>query len=187
MQGEIPIGSNIALLPVELNDAAFLVKLRTSASARIGLRAGATSEAGQREWLRAYFDRAKLGLEHYFLILYARIPVGAVRIYNICRDRGEFTWGSWVIQEGTDPSAAWLSVVAIYDFAFDELQQSLARFEVVAQNGNVLRFHRAFGATVTRQTAAAVELSVTKEQYKILRPRFLRLLENASGRSGVAI
>lgn len=163
----------VTLRPVQLEDAAFIAALRASVSAKIGLNVGAVTESEQREWLLAYIERQRQGLEHYFIIVLRSVAVGAVRIYKIDRPSGVFTWGSWVMQKGTDPSAAWLSAIAVYDYAFDVLGLSVARFEVVAQNVNVVRFHRGFGAHVVGQTDTLIEFAFTKENYCEIRGKFL--------------
>ncbi|MDI1320595.1 MAG: GNAT family N-acetyltransferase [bacterium] len=164
------------LRPALLEDAAHLVQLRAAASAQGLLSLGAASVEAQRDWLRAYAQRAARGLEHYFVILFNEQIVGAVRIYDIKTAASEFTWGSWVIQAGTPAAVAWSSAILVYDFAFGPLALSRAAFEVVAGNHNVIRFHKIFGATVSVEADAFVHFSLRRDDYALLRPKFLSRL-----------
>lgn len=164
------------LRPVAPDDAALIVQLRAGASAEGKLHAGASNEMEQRQWLVGYFERHQRHAEHYFIILHRSNAVGAVRIYNVNAQTGSFTWGSWVMMKGTDPSVAWMSAITVYDYAFDTLGLVIAQFEVVAQNKSVVRFHRIFGADVVRQTEAFVDFSLSKERYRLVREKFLRLV-----------
>lgn len=167
------------LRPIALKDAEFLIQLRAAAAALGTLSRGATTVQAQREWLLAYSDSAARGLEHYFIITQHEQGVGAVRIYNINLAAGEFTWGSWVIQPGTAPTVAWNSAVLVYDFAFDVLNLKQANFDVVAGNSNVIRFHKSFGAAITSEGDAFVHFSLRKDDYAVLRSKFLSRLKGA--------
>lgn len=168
-------GQGVRFRAVRLEDASFILELRAGAAAQGGLHRGAVTNDEQREWLRSYFERHQLGLEYYFIIEYESNAVGAVRIYNIDRLTENFTWGSWVMRKGTEAAAAWLSAIAVYDFAFDVLKLKTAQFEVVAKNGNVIRFHRAFGADCVSETSEAVAFMLTADKFRSIRGRFLRL------------
>lgn len=177
MTDSLRMSYSVSLRAVELEDAALIVKLRTTGAARAGLQAGASSEPQQREWLQAYFERHRRNTEHYFIIQHGNHAVGAVRIYNIQPDTGEFTWGSWVIQPGTPAAVAWNSVILVYDFAFGRLGLQRTSFEVMADNHNVIRFHRGFGARVMGEKGSFVLFSLTKEDYTLLRSKFLARIE----------
>lgn len=169
-------GQGVRLRAVRLEDASFILELRAGAAAQGGLHHGAVTDNEQREWLRSYFVRHQQGLEYYFIVEYGLVAVGAVRIYNIDHAKESFTWGSWVMKKGTEAAAAWLSAIAVYDFAFDALKLKTAQFEVVAKNQNVIRFHRAFGADCVNETSEAVAFMLTADKFRSIRGRFLRLV-----------
>lgn len=171
--------SDLALADVKLRyvtreDAALILRLRDSEVARQTLSTGAASLEGQRQWLAGYLERAAQGLEHYFIIELRREPVGAVRLYDLRRTDGSFTWGSWVIQAGTAPTVAWISAVLVYDLAFWELGLRRAEFEVRAFNHNVVRFHHSFGAKSAPAAGDLVRFTLDQADYAGIRAKFLQ-------------
>jgi hypothetical protein len=68
-----------------------------------------------------------------------------------------------VIKHGTPSVVAWNSVVLVYDFAFGLPCLTRAVFAVAAGNHNVIRFHKGFGATLTRESEATVQFLLLKE------------------------
>ncbi|MFZ5494492.1 MAG: GNAT family N-acetyltransferase [Verrucomicrobiota bacterium] len=169
----ISIG-DVSFRYVQVSDAAYILQLRSMGIRKQALSPGASSIRDQEQWLQSYKEREQQGIEHYFIILHQDRPVGAVRVYSIDRSNGTFTWGSWVIQEGTKPEIAWLSVILIYDFAFVHLELAQAQFQVVSTNQNVIRFHRGFGAQQTEEGNGSIGFVLPKASYARIRDTFLQ-------------
>ena len=174
------IMGEVSLRYVVPGDATLILRLRAGAVARQTLSAGAVSLESQQQWIRAYQKREAGGREHYFIIALRDVPVGAVRIYAIESAVGTFTWGSWVIQEGTAPVVAWISAVMVYDFAFSQLGLQRAAFEVAASNHNVIRFHQNFGATIEKMQGGLVSFALPKAHYFGIRKKFLQRISRSS-------
>lgn len=173
---ELTLG-DVTFRYVTVDDAAFILQLRSTAVARQTLSSGAMSLDEQRRWLESYQARHAGGLEHYFVICHRRRPVGTVRVYDIQPATGTFTWGSWAIQAGTHSVVAWITTVLLYDFAFGGLGLARATFEVIASNHNVIRFHKNFGAESSEPQGDRVPFTLSKEAYAGIRARFLQRIQ----------
>lgn len=137
------VGYRFALRPVTLNDAAFLVRLRTQAGGRFIHQTSPRVE-DQIAWIEAY--EARPG-DYYFIIEDIREgrPVGAVGIYDVAA--GEAEWGRWVVEGGS--VAAVESALLTYRMAFEQLELAAVYCRTVADNAQVVSFHDSSGATRT--------------------------------------
>lgn len=167
------IGKNINLRLVEIEDAGFLLSLRSDPKKNKHLSTVDDNLEKQKDWLRNYKNRELLGEEYYFIIENKfDEPLGCVRIYGFVGD--SFTWGSWILREGSPPNAAIESAVQIYDFSFNNLGFSRSYFEVRKGNDSVKRFHERFGAVIVGEDEIQYFFNYDYEKYKIVRNRYLR-------------
>lgn len=130
----------VALRPVGLDDAAFIVQLRNSPHALGNVGDSVTDLPSQERWLKSYFERAN---DWYFIVQTTRdhTPVGTVGVYDVAGTVGE--WGRWIVLPGVPagPASAWLAL----HVAFDVLNLEVALGHVVETNKAVLSFHERIG------------------------------------------
>lgn len=142
-------GVLLRLRPVQPADAAYIHGLRIDPTYNRHLSAVQGTVADQQAWIERYKAREALGQEIYYIIerLSDGQPCGTVRLYDIAD--GQFTWGSWILDEGKTPKAALESAVLVYDVGFSGLGCDLAVFDVRRDNERTLAFHHRFGARKT--------------------------------------
>lgn len=136
-------GWRFALRPVEVEDAAFIVRLRTDPKLGRFIHPTSHRVEDQIAWIEAYLQRRG---DYYFMIEDTRLgrPVGAISIYEMSGDGREAEWGRWVIEEGS--LAAVESVALMYRIAFEQLGVQEVYSRTVADNAQVVSFHDSSGA-----------------------------------------
>jgi RimJ/RimL family protein N-acetyltransferase len=135
-------GAAFGLRPVEMDDAAFIVDLRTdSRTARFIHRISSRLE-DQQAWLQAYFARPG---DYYFVVeqLATGAAQGTVGLYDEDRTARSAEWGRWVLRPGS--LAAVESALLIYRLAFEVLELDLVYCRTVVANEQVLSFHDSTG------------------------------------------
>lgn len=164
-------GLRLRLRPVELNDAAYVHRLRTDPRLNSHLSPVGGTVADQRVWIEQYMEREAEGREIYFVIERRadECPCGVVRLYGIEGDR--FTWGSWILDEHKPPKAALESALLVYDTGFGKFGCHQAVFDVRRENVRTLAFHHRFGAIETGSDDRDVFFSYPRSQYLRDRPR----------------
>ena len=135
------VGKTLTFRDANLDDAAFILSLRTDTEKSRYLSAVSGELADQQAWLERY---AHADDQAYFIIEYQSLPVGAVRLYD---PQGEsFCWGSWILTNNRPNHAAMESALMVYAYAVDHLGFQAAHFEVRKGNERVWQFHERFGA-----------------------------------------
>ncbi len=127
------------LRPVALDDAAFMLRLRTDAEATRFLNPVSVKVSDQQTYLENYFERPG---DYYFIIEnHERQPEGMVAIYDEADERAE--WGRWILRPGSMAAleSAWL----VYEAGFKHLGLSELYCRTVAANEKVVAFHDRFG------------------------------------------
>jgi RimJ/RimL family protein N-acetyltransferase len=140
-------GRAFRLRPVALEDAEFILQLRSDPARSRYLHPCAPDLAAQTEWLEKYFDRPG----DYYFVIERRDGLekhGTAGIYRV--DFGELTaeWGRWIVQPGS--AAALESVTLIYRVAFEVLQLESIYCRTVAENRTAMEIHRRFGLEPVR-------------------------------------
>lgn len=166
--------TNTLLRAVGFSDAEFIFHARQEASRNEFLSPVTGNVENQKEWLREYGVRHEAGLEYYFIIEDKNIhPWGMIRVYNIERNDGTFTIGSWLILPGAPKLMAQESTAICYEFAFHRLNLEKCRFDVMQGNRKVIRFHRCY-ATEVSSDRDFIHFEFTREQFeKSIFPQFL--------------
>src|SRR5581483_11160945 len=132
-------GFGVRLRPVRLEDAAFIVWLRSLEHTKGRIGDSATDTASQESWLRAYFKRAG---DYYFIIeTTGGIAVGAYGIYDMANSSAES--GRWIIRP--EVPAAVPSALLAFDLAFGRLGLAEVRVTTVSTNQSVLSLNKKFG------------------------------------------
>ncbi|MFZ6657587.1 GNAT family N-acetyltransferase [Undibacterium sp. TJN19] len=142
------IGNKLRLRNAGINDARFIISLRTDATKARFLSATSPDVEQQVRWLEKYaLDTNQI----YFIIQNAeRENIGTVRLYD--QQANSFCWGSWIIQAGAANSSSIESALLVYHFAL-ALGFEQAHFDVRKGNESVWKFHERFGAQKIRETA----------------------------------
>ena len=130
------------------SDVDLLLDLRLNQNLNKYLNQVDDDKEQQLNWLKIYKQREVNGTDFYFVIVDKKLgEIGLVRVYDIDYANKSFTWGSWIIKEENRPKyAAIESALLVYEFAFNELNLSLAKFVVDNNNLGVIKFHNRFGA-----------------------------------------
>lgn len=171
------IGRYSLLRPVQAEDAAFIVSLRTNPQLSRYISATDSSVESQRKWIEGFLQRANRGLEYYFIVCDLEgTSWGTVRLYDIKNQ--ECTGGSWLMTQGSPLSASFESYLAPMFLAFEILQLNVMHIDVRRDNKRVWRWHESCGAVFVRETdidryydyPRAVYPEVSEKIYKLLTP-----------------
>ncbi|WP_265462423.1 GNAT family N-acetyltransferase [Aeromonas salmonicida] len=139
---------SIRLRLVTIDDAEFILSLRSDARYNKYLSKVNTDIQSQIEWILKYKDEEKSKKQFYFII--ERLdgtPCGTVRIYDIKGD--SFCWGSWILNQNKTALSAVESALLVYKFGFEVLGYRRSHFDVMKGNKKVIDFHKKFGALET--------------------------------------
>lgn len=169
----------IRLRPVRNSDVDWIIKLRTSPSARKFIGDTSLNPSDQLIWLSKYYDRPN---DYYFIIEKAKSkqPVGTISIYDITNGQAE--WGRWILAE--DSPFAVASACLIYLIAFDELNLGKTYTRTVSDNSKVVSFHDSCGALKTSENEEFVNIGgihygITKHEVsRELAPSIIQRLNN---------
>lgn len=135
----------IRLRLVEINDAAFILKLRQDERYNRFLSQVSNDIDAQVSWIESYKDEEAKGFQYYFIIeRLDGVPCGTVRVYDF--QENSFSWGSWILNEDKTRYAALESAFLIYKFGFENLNYERSHFEVMKGNDGVVSFHKKMGA-----------------------------------------
>lgn len=147
MQRRTLFGKTIKLRDVKVNDAAFILSLRTDEKKNRFL---SKTDDDVEKQIRYINDYLKRDSEWYFIIESVEgEPLGTVRIYDIKNEISSFCWGSWLLKDGADITCALESAMMVYNFGFYELGFKNCHFDVRKGNDKVKKFHKLFGAKET--------------------------------------
>ncbi len=127
-----------------VEDAAFILSLRTDTGKSRYLSPVSGVLAEQRAWLKRY---AQANDQAYFIIEYQGTPIGTVRLYDPQGD--SFCWGPWILHSSFPTHAAMESALMVYAYAVDCLGFAAAHFDVRKDNERVWQFQGRFGPVKT--------------------------------------
>ncbi len=134
-------GHKLMFRDASVDDAEFILSLRTDASKNRYLSSTSADVQQQRDWLTRY---AADDSQIYFIICTLDgKPVGTVRLYDQQGD--SFCWGSWIKSDDAPSGFGVESALIIYDFAL-QLGFQRSHFQVSKGNDGVISFHLRFGA-----------------------------------------
>jgi RimJ/RimL family protein N-acetyltransferase len=135
------VGHKLQFRNAAVDDAAFILTLRSDAEKSRHLSAVDGSLEAQQGWLRQYAVRSD---QAYFIIEdRASRPVGTVRLYD---PQGEsFCWGSWIKADAAPSSFAIESALMVYHYA-RHCGFRRSHFDVRIENDRVWAFHERLGA-----------------------------------------
>jgi len=140
-------GKTLRFRDARVDDAAFILSLRTDAEKSRYLSAVSGELSDQQAWLQRY---AQADDQAYFIIEFQDEPIGTVRLYDPQGD--SFCWGSWILKASRPSHAAMESALMVYAYALDHLGFAGAHFDVRKGNERVWQFHERFGAQRVAET-----------------------------------
>jgi RimJ/RimL family protein N-acetyltransferase len=135
-------GYGYRLRPVNDQDTAFILSLRTDPHLSEYLHKTPPNPVAHLRWLENYYKRSG---DYYFIVERQRgkSPEGTIGLYGVDTATRSAEWGRWVIQTGS--LGAIESAALIYRFAFDRLDLDLVWCRTFISNEKVLAFHDACG------------------------------------------
>lgn len=152
----VVVGHALRLRPIQVDDAAFVLRLRCDPTLNRYLHATAPDLQAQRQWLAAY--EARDG-DCYFVIeaLADGSPQGLIAVYDIDPATRCGEWGRWMLLPGSMAAieSAWL----VYRLAFETLGLAEVYCRTVADNQAVVSFHDSCHIGRRRLLPAVFELA----------------------------
>ncbi len=168
------MGKTLTFRDAQVQDAAFILSLRTDANKSRYLSVVSGELAEQEAWLVRY---AQSNDQAYFIIEYQDAPIGTVRLYD---PQGQsFCWGSWILHSSRPSQAAMESALMVYAYAVDHLGFKSAHFDVRKGNERVWQFHERFGAVRTAETETDYLYRIEGSAISNSRIRYRRFLEGS--------
>lgn len=168
------IGKNINLVKVSVDDASFILSLRTDPNLSQFLSPVENDMDKQKLWLQKALLRKD---EYYYLIKNKKnIPIGTIRIYDV-KDN-IFCWGSWIVIPKYRKYASFESIFLLYKFAFVDLGFSETNFDVRKENEKALNFYLRFGAKVVSEDDQDYFLNYKKEYFFDQRSYYESVIDN---------
>jgi RimJ/RimL family protein N-acetyltransferase len=164
---QIKIGE-FRLQPVDVKDAEYIIKVRTSPSAKGKIHETDFDIKKQEDWIKKYLEKEN---DYYFTVNYKDEKCGTVGLYDIHSNSGE--WGRWIVLN--NPFAALASAIMICEFGFNYLKLEKIYGNVVEHNKKVLSFHKKFGMTEIGRIENATKINglyVSYIHYELLRKQW---------------
>lgn len=166
------------LRPIAMEDAPFIVKLRTDPALTRYLHEISPRVEDQIVWLERYFVRPN---DYYFIIEDANSgePHGAIGIYDVEENDAGAQWGRWILKHNSMAAleSAWL----IWEMGFSMLGLATLCCRTLVDNLRVVSFHDSFGATrvtvleghflVRGERKPAIEHRIEAADWPVLRAR----------------
>lgn len=149
-------GHFFALRPVTMEDAKFMLELRTDPELAAYLNPTSHLLADQQTYLESYFSRP----DDYYFIVHARdsgAAEGMLAIYDIDHDSKHAEWGRWILKRNS--LAAVESACLVYRAGFEEVGLEGMYCRTVAKNGRVVSFHASCGLERVRELPGYVTLN----------------------------
>ncbi len=175
------------LRPVTLDDASFIVKLRTDPVRSKYINPISDDVLLQIDWLNCYFERTG---DYYFVVEHigSRKPEGLISLYDFSDCSAE--WGRWIIESGS--SCAIESAMLIYQLAFEHFSLESVYCRTLEMNGSVTSFHDSTGAkrsheiqnyvTINNVANTAIEHKVSRADWHIVNKRLASIAYRLANR-----
>jgi RimJ/RimL family protein N-acetyltransferase len=135
-------GFAFGLRPITLEDAEFIIELRSDTQRSRFLHPVPLSVEAQTAYLKQYLAREN---DYYFVIECQRdrSHEGLIGIYDIKLEGRTAEWGRWILRPGSLASVE--SALRIYEAAFDHLCIEQICTHTIVDNRSVVSFHEHCG------------------------------------------
>lgn len=139
-------GEIIDLKSATLDDAEFILFLRTDKELNKFISSTLPSIESQRNWIREYLIREKKREEFYFIVKDKRNnSCGTVRLYQIDIERKECTWGSFILKKNRPDGSSFETIHLSLDYAFNTLNLKKIFLDVRKENKKAIYIYEKFG------------------------------------------
>lgn len=165
------VGDTLTFRNVKVDDASFILSLRTDVEKSRYLSAVNNDLAEQESWLERYATSTD---QAYFIIEYQNKSIGTVRLYDPQGD--SFCWGSWILTSNRPSHAAMESALMVYAYAVDHLGFKNCHFDVRKGNERVWHFHERFGAQRVSENEIDYFYKLNSEAIAESRRRYTKFL-----------
>jgi RimJ/RimL family protein N-acetyltransferase len=164
----------VSLRTVQLEDAAFIVKLRTDTKNARFISETSNEVDDQTEWLKRYKKRENDKEEFYFIgNTMNGVPFGTTRLYNL--NGKTFTNGSWVVLHDTNPKFSIMIDLLVRSYAFNDLGFETCFFDVRKQNKKVIKYHSRLGAKFEYSTELDNYYTIKKNDFFVALKKMIGL------------
>ncbi len=171
-------GNFFRLRPVSLEDAAFIVEVRTDPLRNRFINPTSLEVEKQEQWLKRYFEAPD---DYYFIIENEATGEreGTVGIYRLDVEAKRAEWGRWVVRRGS--KSAIPSLLLSFKLAFEQIGLDSFYTHTAAENRSALMALERFGMEEKRHLPGylhiggraydAIEHEMTREKWsRIFRP-----------------
>jgi RimJ/RimL family protein N-acetyltransferase len=169
-------GKRLRLRLVRPEDAEYIHTLRMDDRYNAHLSAVSGTIEDQRVWIENYKLREAAGTEYYYIIENRAddCACGVVRLYDL--HDGQFTWGSWILDENKPKLAALESAVLSFGVGFELLGYRRLILDVRKKNERAIAFYRRIGASEVGEDDLNFYFQYTSDQFFTDRQNYLNLL-----------
>lgn len=165
-------GFNLRL--AELEDAKFILSLRTNPLLNQFLSATSDDLEKQIEWIRQYKQREKNNQEYYFVAEIDGIKYGTTRLYNF--DELSFEAGSWLFSKETPAGLAIKADIIGRRFGFEALNATYCKFKVRKENKSVIRYHMGYQPTLITEDELNYYFKLSRANFENHSEKLLKLI-----------
>lgn len=175
------IGKYSKLRSVKTEDAEFILSLRLNDKLNKYINKVDNDIKKQEEWINLQQQREG---DYYFLILNLdNQPLGTISLYNIKENNAEF--GRWVSKGNMIINIE--SAILIHKFAFEDLNLDLVYTNTMAENKQVVNFHKRFGSKIEEKLYFDKETGFTFSRGYINKQSFIEIKKNNYEKIGMII
>lgn len=165
-------GKYVNLREVEIDDAAFILSLRTDEKKSRFLHKTENNIQKQIDYIKRY---KTLENEWYFIIENkSHNPIGTVRIYDVRPPI--FTGGSWLMKDGVSPEETIEGDLILKRYAFETLGFEKSCFDVRKKNKKVVRYHKMCGAKIVDENELDFFFELTKSDYENIKNKLCEMI-----------
>lgn len=171
----------LQVMLVKEEDAEYIIQLRTDSKLGKYLNSTQNDIEKQKQWIRDYKKREEQGIDYYFIYFSKGKRIGLNRIYNI--NGKTATAGSWICSPELPFEFPILTMLIIREIFFEILELDIDHFDTRKNNKKVIKMHDLLGAHKIYENDIDVFHYLTKDDFKISKPKFLKYL-NLTDSSG---
>jgi len=154
----------VILRLVEIEDAEFILNLRTDPKLNKYISPTSPVLEEQTRWLHKYKMREKEGLEYYFVVLDLEGKrYGTIRLYN--RGNNCYEIGSWLFAHNSPLGMAVKAHIIGYELGFELFNADYCKFEIRKENTAVLRYIEFYKPQIIDTDELNYYFHLTKENF----------------------
>ena len=168
--GVIISGGHVNLREIRIEDAEFILKLRTSEKGLKFLHYTENNLDRQISYLQQYFTKDD---EWYFIVETKEYEsIGCLSIYDIKGD--SVCTGRWIMKEGIPFQQSIEADMLLKEFAFSELGAAEIRMDTRHENKNMQAYFRMWGCKEVSKDEELIYVVLPRDVYVINRARVAR-------------